>query len=66
MHKSVLHKDLQDPFAHYTRGVLSYDEGQFTFIAYRLPYQGLNDRTWKSERAFTADYRRMVAKKYMV
>jgi hypothetical protein len=67
MHKAVTHKELQDPFvAHYTRGVLLYDDEKFTFIAYRMPYQDLNDKSWKSEQAFTADYRRMIAKKYMV
>ena len=66
MHKHTTHKELRDPFAHYTRGVLHFDDEAFTFTAYRVPYKELDDKKWKSERAFTADYRRMVARKYTI
>jgi hypothetical protein len=55
---------MYDPFAHYSRGVLYFDEEKYTFIAYRTPYQALDKKTWKTERAFTADYNRMIARKY--
>ena len=64
MHKQAPHKELYDPFAHYTRGVLYFDEETYTFIAYRTPYQELDKKTWKTERAFTADYNRLIARKY--
>ena len=66
MHKNTTHKELHDPFSHYTRGVLHFDDKTLTFTAYRVPYQELDKKTWNSERAFTADYRRMVARKYSV
>jgi hypothetical protein len=66
MHKQTLHKELYDPFAHYTRGVLLFDEEKFKFIAYRMPYVELDNKTWKTEQAFQADYRKMVAKKYSI
>jgi len=64
MQKLSPHKELYDPYYHYTRGVLYYDEDHFTFTAYRLPYLELDKKSWKTERAFRADYRRMVDKKY--
>jgi hypothetical protein len=64
MHKQTTHKELSDPFAHYTRGVLYFDAEMFTFIAHRMPYLDLNKKTWKTEQAFTADYQRIVARKY--
>jgi hypothetical protein len=64
MHKHTAHKELSDPFAHYTRGILYFDEETFTFIAHRMPYLELDNKTWKTEQAFTADYQRMVARKY--
>lgn len=64
MQKQSTHKELYDPFAHYSRGVLSFDEERYTFTAYRTPYQALDKKTWKTERAFTADYNRMIARKY--
>ena len=66
MHRQTTHRELHDPFSHYTRGVLYFDDETFTFTAYRMPYQELGKKTWKSELAFTADYRRMVARKYSV
>ena len=66
MHKEVAHKELCDPFAHYTRGVLYLDEDRFTFIAYRKPYEELDRKTWKTEQAFRVDYRRMILRKYMI
>jgi hypothetical protein len=66
MHKQNAHKELYDPFAHYTRGILYFDEEMFTFIAYRMPYLELDKKTWKTEQAFTADYQRLVARKYSV
>lgn len=64
MHKQTTHKELYDPFSHYTRGVLHFDDEKFTFTAYRMPYRELDDRTWNSERAFKADYNRMISRKY--
>jgi hypothetical protein len=66
MHKHHTHKELHDPFAHYTRGVLHFDDEIFTFTAYRMPYQELDNKKWQSEGAFTADYQRMIARKYAV
>ena len=66
MQKQTPHKELYDPFSHYTRGVLYFDDDKFTFTAYRVPYQELDDKTWTSERAFNADYRRMIARKYAI
>lgn len=66
MHTQTPHMELYDPFSHYTRGVLYFEDETFTFTAYRVPYQELEKKTWKSERAFTADYRRMVARKYSI
>lgn len=66
MHKQTVHKELHDPFAHYTRGILYFDNKRFKFIAYRTPYLELDNMTWKTEQAFTADYQRMVARKYSV
>ena len=64
MHKHSIQKEFYDPFTHYSRGVLYFDEEIFTFIAYRMPYRELDDRTWKTEQAFTADYQRVIARKY--
>jgi len=64
MHKQTIHKELHDPFAHYTRGVLVFDKERFTFIAYRVPYMELNKKSWKTEQEFTDDYRRLIARKY--
>jgi len=64
MHNQSTHKKIYDPFAHYTRGVLIFDNGKYHFTAYRVPYQELNDRTWKTEQAFNVDYRRLVERKY--
>lgn len=64
MHKQIIHKELCDPFAHYTRGVLLFDQKTFKFVAYRMPYVELDKKTWKTEQAFTADYQRVVEKKY--
>ena len=64
MHKSSPCKELYDPFYHYTRGVLYFDEDHFTFTAYRMPYKELDSKSWKTEKAFIADYRRMVDRKY--
>jgi hypothetical protein len=64
MHKPTAHKELYDPLTHYSRGVLFFDEDAFRFIAYRMPYQELDKKTWKTEQAFNADYHRMVARKY--
>ncbi len=64
MHKNTALKNLYDPFAHYTRGVLYFDEETYTFTAYRTPYLELDKKTWKSEQAFTADYNRVIARKY--
>lgn len=66
MHKPSPHKELHDPFYHYTRGVLYFDEEQYTFTAYRVPYQELDSKSWKTEQAFTADYQRMIERKYSV
>ena len=64
MHNLAPHKELHDPFAHYTRGVLYLEEDKFTFVAYRMPYQELDRKTWKTEHAFTADYQQLIARKY--
>lgn len=64
MHKQTEHKEFYDPFAHYIRGVLSFDDDNYTFVAYRMPYKELDNRTWESEQAFTADYQRLIARKY--
>ncbi len=64
MRKHTPHKELHDPFAHYTRGVLYCDKDTFTFIAYRVPYEELDKKTWKTEQAFTDDYQRVIARKY--
>ena len=64
MHRHTIYKELHDPFSHYTRGVLILDEEKYTFIAYRVPYRELNEKTWKSEQAFNSDYRRLIARKY--
>jgi len=66
MHKPSPHKELYDPHYHYTRGVLYFDEDHFTFTAYRVPYQDLDNRSWETEQAFTEDYRRLVLRKYTV
>jgi hypothetical protein len=66
MHKPSPHKELYDPNYHYTRGVLYFDEERYTFTAYRVPYQELDNKSWKTEKAFTADYRRMIERKYSV
>ena len=66
MHKPSPHKELHDPYYHYTRGVLYFDEDHFTFTAYRVPYQGLDNKSWETEQAFKADYRRAVERKYAV
>ena len=65
-HKHTPHKEFYDPFAHYIRGVLSFDDESFTFVAYRMPYVELNDKKWDTEQAFLNDYRRMIAKKYVI
>ena len=64
MQEHTAHKDMYDPFAHYIRGVLLFDEETFTFIAYRLPYLELNEKTWDTEQAFIADYKQLIARKY--
>ena len=64
MVKKAAHKELHDPFAHYVRGVLHCSEHKFTFTAYRQPYVELNEKTWATETAFNADYRRTIARKY--
>jgi len=66
MHKQTPHKELYDPITHYSRGVLYFDEATYTFTAYRVPYLELDTKTWRTEQAFTADYRRMIARKYNV
>jgi len=66
MHKPAPYKEICDPFYHYTRGVLYFDEERFSFTAYRVPYQELDSKTWETEQEFTADYRRMVARKYSI
>ena len=55
---------MYDPYYHYTRGVLYYDKDHFTFTAHRMPYQELDSKSWETEQAFKADYRRVVNKKY--
>jgi hypothetical protein len=64
MHKPSPHKEMYDPYYHYTRGVLYYDEDHFTFTAYRLPYLELDSKSWETEQEFKADYQRVVEKKY--
>ena len=64
MHKPSPHREFYDPLYHYTRGVLYFDEEEFTFTAYRVPYQALDNNSWKTEQAFAEDYRRMIQKKY--
>ena len=64
MHKQTAHKEFFDPFSHYSRGVLYFDEETFTFTAYRMPYQELDKKSWKTEQAFTDDYNRLIARKY--
>lgn len=66
MHKQTIHKELHDPFAHYTRGVLLFDQETFKFVAYRMPYVELDNKTWETEQAFRVDYQRMVKKKYAI
>ena len=66
MQEQVPHKEIHDPFAHYTRGVLFYSNDRFTFVAYRVPYMELNDRSWKTEQDFLADYHELVARKYAI
>ena len=50
MHKPSPHKELYDPNYHYTRGVLYFDEERYTFTAYRVPYQDLDNKSWKTEQ----------------
>jgi len=64
MHQQTAHKELYDPFAHYARGALFFDQKTFKFVAYRMPYVELDNKTWKTEQAFRADYQRVVDKKY--
>lgn len=64
MQKQTTYKELYDPFSHYVRGVLWRDEEKFTFTAYRTPYLVLNEKTWRTEKAFDADYRKLVERKY--
>lgn len=64
MHQRTVYKQLYDPLSHYSRGVLYIAEDTFTFSAYRVPYVELETMTWKTEQAFTADYRRMIERKY--
>jgi len=64
MQKLTAHKELYDPFGHYIRGVLFFDEENFTFTAYRVPYQELDLKTWETEQDFTADYRQLITRKY--
>jgi hypothetical protein len=66
MHIHIIDKEFYDPFAHYARGVLHLEEDTFSFTAYRAPYKELDNKTWKTEQAFTVDYNRMIAKKYAV
>ena len=56
MHKLSPHRELYDPLYHYTRGVLYFDEKEFTFTAYRMPYVALDKKSWKTEKAFAADW----------
>jgi len=64
MHRQTVHKEFYDPFAHYSRGILYFDEEKFTFVAYRVPYMELDNKTWKTERAFTTEYNRVINRKY--
>ena len=64
MHKQNVHKELYDPFSHYSRGMLCCEKHTFTFTAYRAPYAELDGKSWETERAFIADYQRMIARKY--
>jgi len=64
MHKPSPLKELYDPNYHYTRGVLYFDKERYTFKAYRMPYKELDNKSWKTEKAFTDDYRRMIERKY--
>ena len=64
MHKLTPHKELYDPFYHYTRGVLYFDEERYTFTAYRMPYKELDDKSWQTEQALKADYRQLIDRKY--
>ena len=66
MHKQTHHKELYDPLFHYSRGILYFDEETYTFTAHRMPYLDLDKKSWKTEQAFTADYQRMIARKYGV
>jgi len=64
MHKPVEYKELHDPFAHYTRGILYFNKETFTFTAYRMPYLELDKKTWRTEQAFMVDYQQIIARKY--
>ena len=65
MGKQIAYKEIYDPLFHYSRGVLFFDKKKFTFVAYRMPYLDLDNKTWKTEKEFEADYRRMVNRKYV-
>jgi hypothetical protein len=64
MHKQTVHKELYDPFTHYSRGALFFDQKTFKFVAYRMPYLELDNKTWETEQAFKADYQRVVERRY--
>jgi len=66
MQSQTAHKEMYDPFAHYIRGVLFFDEERFRFVAHRMPYVELNGKSWESERAFISDYNQLIARKYSV
>jgi hypothetical protein len=64
MQKHTTHREMYDPFAHYIRGVLFFNEETFTFKAHRVPYLELNEKTWETEQAFIDDYSKLIARKY--
>ena len=66
MQKQIPHKEMYDPFAHYIRGVLFFDKNSYSFVAHRMPYLELNEKTWKTEQEFIADYNQLIARKYAV
>ena len=64
MHKLTPHRELYDPYYHYTRGVLYFDKERYTFTAYRMPYKELDNKSWQMEKAFKADYCQLIDRKY--
>ncbi len=64
MHKLTPHRELYDPYYHYTRGVLYFDKERYTFTAYRMPYKELDNKSWQTEQAFKADYCQLIDRKY--